>query len=122
MSSLLRVATALLAIVGCLPASAQTGAQTAATGAVTAAGTAALTAAGAASAPARRAMRPHITVIEDDNARIEEIRGRNGVERVVVQSKIGGVRPYQIQAPTLGRDPSQERGNAGRPAWSILNF
>ena len=69
-----------------------------------------------------RAARANVTVIEDDNARIEEVRGRNGVEKVIVQSKIGGVRPYQIQPPTPGRDASQERGNAGRSAWSIFSF
>jgi len=64
----------------------------------------------------------HITVIEDDNARIEESRVRGAVQRVTVQSKIGGVRPYEIQVAPAGRDPSRERGNAGRSAWSVLDF
>ena len=65
---------------------------------------------------------PHLTVIEDDNARIEENRVRGTVQRVTVQSKIGSVRPYQIQVAPAGRDPSQERGNAGRRSWSVLDF
>ena len=76
--------------------------------------------AAAASAPKPAA---HVTVIEDDNARIEESHGRNGtVQRVTVRSKIAGARPYEIQLAPAGRDPSQERGNAGRPGWSLLNF
>ena len=77
-------------------------------------------AASAASAPARA--KAHVTVIEDDNARIEEVRSRGTVQRVTVQSKVPGVRPYEIQLAPPGRDPSQERGNAGQRAWSIFNF
>ncbi len=65
---------------------------------------------------------PGVTVIEDDNARIEETRVRGTVQRVTVHSKIGSVRPYEIQVAPAGRDPSQERGNAGRRAWSVLDF
>ena len=77
-------------------------------------------AASAASAPAKT--KAHIVVIEDDNARIEESRSRGTVTRITVQSKLPGARPYEIQVAPPGRDPSQERGNAGRPAWSIFNF
>ncbi len=75
--------------------------------------------ASAASAPK---VRPHLVVIEDDGARIEETRVGGTVKRVTVQSKVGNVRPYEIQVAPAGRDPSQERGNAGRPAWSLFNF
>ena len=74
----------------------------------------------AASAPAKS--KAHIVVIEDDNARIEEVRSRGTVSRVTVQSKLPGSRPYEIQVAPPGRDPSQERGNAGRRAWSIFDF
>ena len=77
-------------------------------------------AASAASAPARA--KAHVTVIEDDNARIEEVRSRGTVQRITVQSKVPGVRPYEIQLAPPGRDPSQERGNAGQRTWSIFNF
>ena len=76
--------------------------------------------AAAASAPAKA--KAHIVVIEDDNARIEEVRSRGTVTRVTVQSKLPGARPYEIQVAPPGRDPSQERGNAGRRAWSIFDF
>ena len=76
-------------------------------------------AASAASAPKAR---PHVVVIEDDGARIEETRVGGTVRRVTVQSKIGNVRPYEIQVAPAGRDPSQERGNAGQRTWSLFNF
>ena len=79
-----------------------------------------VTATTAASAPAKS--KAHIVVIEDDNARIEEVRSRGTVSRVTVQSKLPGSRPYEIQVAPPGRDPSQERGNAGRRAWSIFDF
>ena len=63
-----------------------------------------------------------MVVIEDDNARIEEVRNRGAVSSVTVQSKVPGARAYQIQVAPPGRDPSQERGNAGRRAWSIFDF
>lgn len=66
--------------------------------------------------------RPHVMVIEDEGVRIEETRVHGAVQRVTVQSKVGGVRPYEVQVAPAGRDPSQERGNAGRRAWSILDF
>lgn len=87
---------------------------------VSAAGAA--SAARAASAPARAKAKAHIVVIEDDNARIEEVRNRGTVQRITVQSKVPGVRPYEIQVAPPGRDPSQERGNAGQRTWSIFNF
>jgi len=79
-------------------------------------------AASAASAPAKLQAQAHVVVIEDDRARIEEVHGRSGVQRITVQSKLPGARPYEIQVAPPGRDPSQERGNAGRRAWSIFDF
>ena len=76
----------------------------------------------AASAASAAQVRPHIVVIEDDGSRIEETRVGGTVKRVIVQSKIGNVRPYEIQVAPAGRDPSQERGNAGQRAWSLFNF
>ena len=72
--------------------------------------------------PSKAKAKAHVTVIEDDNARIEEVRSRGGVSSVTVHSKLPGARPYQIQLAPAGRDPSQERGNAGRRAWSIFDF
>ena len=75
----------------------------------------------AASAAATRA-KAHVVVIEDDSTRIEEVRSRGTVQRITVQSKLPGARPYEIQVAPPGRDPSQERGTAGRRAWSIFDF
>jgi hypothetical protein len=78
-------------------------------------------AASAAAAAAPRA-RDEVVVIEDDGVRIEETRVGGAVRRVTVQSKVGTVRAYEIQVAPAGRDPSQERGNAGRRAWSLFSF
>ena len=78
-------------------------------------------AASAAAAAAPRA-RDEVVVIEDDGVRIDETRVGGAVRRVTVQSKVGNVRAYEIQVAPAGRDPSQERGNAGRRAWSLFSF
>ncbi|MDP1647750.1 MAG: hypothetical protein Q8M01_06060 [Rubrivivax sp.] len=79
-------------------------------------------AAPAASAAARDAGTPTVTVIEDDGVRIEETRLRGQAQRIVVQSKVGGVRAYEIIVAPGGRDPSQDRGASGQRAWSLFNF
>jgi hypothetical protein len=82
--------------------------------------------AAAASAPAPQAKpqadRPHITVIEDDGARIEEHRVRGTVTRVVVQSKVGGAPAYEIQVAPPGRESMSDRGSNGKRTWSLLRF
>jgi hypothetical protein len=82
--------------------------------------------AAAASAPAHKAKpqaeRPHITVIEDDGARIEEHRVRGTVTRVVVQSKVGGAPAYEIQVAPPGRESMSDRGSTGKRTWSLLRF
>ena len=81
-------------------------------------------AAAAASAPAQPKARakPHVTVIEDDGARIEETRSGGVVRKLTVKSKIGDLAPYEIQLAPPGRDPNQERGNAGKRTWSLFDF
>jgi hypothetical protein len=84
-------------------------------------------AAPASAAPAAVAARPASRnpdrrVIEDDQVRIEELRVRGQLRRVTVQSKVEGAREYEIIVGHGGRDPSQDRGNAGRSAWRILGF
>jgi hypothetical protein len=82
--------------------------------------------AAAASAPAQQAKpqadRPHVTVIEDDGARIEEHRVRGTVTRVVVQSKVGGAPAYEIQVAPPGRESMSDRGSTGKRTWSLLRF
>ncbi|MFN9746937.1 MAG: hypothetical protein ACK57B_14955, partial [Betaproteobacteria bacterium] len=65
----------------------------AAAAAAASAQTAAAPAQPAAQAPAER---PHVTVLEDDNTRIEEHRVRGAVTKVVVQSTVGGAPAYEI--------------------------
>ena len=61
-------------------------------------------------------------VIEDEGVRIEELRVRGQPRSIVVQSKLGGVRSYEIVVGRGGRDPSQDKSAAGLPSWSLLRF
>jgi len=77
----------------------------------------------AASATARDATTPTLTVIEDDGVRIEETRLRGQAQRITVQSKVGGARPYEIIVGPGGRDPSKDHRDAvGQSAWSLFKF
>ena len=76
----------------------------------------------ASAAPATKAEAKVVSVVEDDNVRIEETRVRGQLQRVTVQSKIVGVRPYEIIVGPGGRDPSRDRGTAGQSAWSLFSF
>ena len=65
-------------------------------------------------------------VVEDDNARVEELRVRGETQRIVVKPKVAGARPYEILPADGGRDmsagPSSERGAAGQRVWNVLSF
>ncbi len=61
-------------------------------------------------------------VTEDDGVRIDELRVRGQVQRIVVQSKLGNARPYEILPATQGRDLSQDRRASGQRVWSVLSF
>ena len=65
---------------------------------------------------------PDLRVVEDDHVRIEETRSRGQLQRIVVHTRLGGARSYEIIVGSPGRDPSQARGAAGQRAWSVLNF
>jgi hypothetical protein len=41
---------------------------------------------------------------------------------VRVQNKGSNLRPYEIQVAPAGRDPSQEKGSAGKRTWSLLDW
>lgn len=62
------------------------------------------------------------TVVEDDGVRIEELRVRGQTQRIVVRSKIGSARPYEIVPGSGGRDPTQDKRSSGQRVWSILSF
>jgi hypothetical protein len=65
-------------------------------------------------------------VVEDDRARIEELRVRGVTQRVVVRPKGGGVVAYEVVMPASGRDlstgPGANRGAGGQRVWSVMNF
>lgn len=88
------------------------------------AGAAAPPAQEAVPAPHGRAAEPSVqrTVIEDDRVRIEELRVRGQVQRLVVQPKVEGVRAYEIQPPDPGRDTTAARGGSGQRVWRVLGF
>ncbi len=82
-------------------------------------------AAAAASAPRAGTGRDapaRLTVIEDDNVRIEETRLRGLPQRIVVHDKHGLARAYEIQVAPGGRDLGGERGASGQRAWSLFSF
>ena len=61
-------------------------------------------------------------VTEDDGVRIEELRVRGQTQRIVVHSKLTGVRPYEIVPAGQGRDLSQDKRTVGQRVWSVLSF
>ncbi len=61
-------------------------------------------------------------VIEDDGVRIEELRVRGETQRIVVRSKVGGARAYEILPAGGGRDLSQDKRAIGLRVWSVLSF
>lgn len=77
-----------------------------------------------ARAPARAAsaVPSNTRVIEDDDVRIEESRGKQGqLQRITVRNKPGG-KSYEIIVGPAGQDPSQPRGTTGQRAWSLFDF
>jgi hypothetical protein len=62
------------------------------------------------------------TVVEDDKVRIEELRVRGQVQRILVSPKASGVRPYEIVPPDPGRDASQNKGLSGQRLWQFFSF
>lgn len=66
------------------------------------------------------------TVIEDDGARIDELRVRGHTQRIVVSPKRGGTAPYEIitgdGSRDLGDGANTSRGAAGKRVWNVLKF
>ena len=66
------------------------------------------------------------TVIEDDGARIEELRVRGQLQRITVTPKRGSTKSYEIITGDGSRDLSaganSSRGAAGKSAWNVLSF
>lgn len=79
-------------------------------------------------APAPGAIEPDVrrSVIEDDGARIEELRVRGQTQRIVVSPKIGTRASYEIITGDGSRDLSEgassSRGATGKRVWNVLKF
>jgi len=66
------------------------------------------------------------TVIEDGGSKIDELRVRGQVQRLVVTPKIGTSVPYEIIVGPGGGDPLERTGGAraavGKRVWNVLAF
>ena len=66
------------------------------------------------------------TVIEDDGARIDELRVRGQIQQVVVTPKRGGLPRYEILMGQPGGDAADGTGGArsavGKHVWTVLSF
>ena len=65
------------------------------------------------------------TVIEDDGARIEELRVRGQAVSINVTPKHSKAPPYQVVPADATRDtstPLTRDGLAGKRVWSVLSF
>ncbi len=77
--------------------------------------------------PATPPAEPNVqrTVVDDGGARIEELRVRGRLQRVVVQPK-GGGKPYEILVGEGTRQASDgqggSRGAAGQRVWQLFSF
>ena len=82
----------------------------------------------ASSAAGEPANEPNVkrTVIEDDGARIEELKVRGHTQRITVSPKVGPRRGYEIITGDGSRDLSDgavtSRGAAGKRVWNVLSF
>jgi hypothetical protein len=66
------------------------------------------------------------SVVEDDGARIDELRVRGQAQRVTVTPKVGPKKSYEIITGNAGRDPFDGTGGArsavGKRVWNVLDF
>ena len=81
-----------------------------------------------AAAAARTDAEPNVkrTVIEDDGARIDELKVRGYTQRITVTPKVGPKRGYEIitgdGSRDLGDGANTSRGAAGKRVWNVLSF
>jgi hypothetical protein len=80
----------------------------------------------AAPAPERGEPNVRYTVIEDDGARIEELRVRGQVQSVKVKPKVGPRKGYEVLTGDGGRILPEATGagksTVGKTVWSVLDF
>ena len=78
--------------------------------------------------PAAGVAEPQVraTVIEDDGARVEELRVRGQVQQITVHTKGERGSTYHVVPADGARDmspgPASGRGAAGQRVWTILRF
>ena len=81
---------------------------------------------GTAASPGTPEPRVQQTVVEDDGARIDELKVRGHTQRIVVSPKRGGTAPYEIitgdGSRDLGDGANTSRGAAGKRVWNVLKF
>lgn len=79
-----------------------------------------------ASPPSTPEPRVQRTVVEDDGVRVEELRVRGEVRRIVVQTKGERGSRYEVLpadgARNLAPGPGSTRGAAGQRVWNVLSF
>ena len=86
------------------------------------------TAAGTTVTTTRAAGEPAVqwTVIDDDGPRVEELRVRGEVQRIVVKPRGGRGAEYEIITANGSRDlsdgPMSSKGTAGQRVWNVLHF
>ncbi len=66
------------------------------------------------------------TVVEDDGARIDELKVRGQTKRITVTPKKGGGKAYEIITSNGGPDqtegPNGFNGAVGKRVWPVLSF
>ena len=66
------------------------------------------------------------TRVEDEGARIDELRVRGQTQRVVVTPKVPGTKPYEIIMGNAGQAVPDGTGGAssaaGKRVWNVLSF
>ncbi len=60
--------------------------------------------------------------IDEAGSRIDELRVRGRTQRITVQPKMGGVRPYEIMTGDGTRLGGDAHGSAGKRVWQVLAF
>ena len=66
------------------------------------------------------------SVIEDEGSKIEELRVRGQIQRIVVTPKVGLKKSYEILTGDPSHLPADGTGGApdatGKRVWNVLNF
>ena len=76
--------------------------------------------------PPNRESNVKFSVVEDEGSKIEELRVRGQVQRIVVTPKVGLKKSYEIITGDPSHLPADGTGGApdatGKRVWNVLNF